>query len=48
MFYGASTGDMIGMNVIASILDEANFFGDSSGSDVNYGDVAKLHDSIMS
>lgn len=48
MFYGSSTGDMIGMNVIASILDEANFFGDSSGSDVNYGDVAKLHDSIMS
>ena len=48
MFYGASTGDMIGMNVIASILDEANFFGDSSGSDINYGDVAKLHDSIMS
>lgn len=48
MFYGASTGDMIGMNVIASILDEANFFGDSSGSDVNYGDVSKLHDSIMS
>lgn len=48
MFYGSSTGDMIGMNVISSILDEANFFGDSSGSDVNYGDVAKLHDSIMS
>lgn len=48
MFYGSSTGDMIGMNVIASILDEANFFGDSSGSDINYGDVAKLHDSIMS
>lgn len=48
MFYGASTGDMIGMNVIASILDEANFFGDSSGSDVDYGNVVKLHDSIMS
>jgi hypothetical protein len=48
MFYGSSTGDMIGMNVIASILDEANFFGDSSGSDVNYGDVVKLHDSIIS
>jgi hypothetical protein len=48
MFYGSSTGDMIGMNVIASILDEANFFGDSSGSDVDYGEVVKLHDSIMS
>jgi hypothetical protein len=48
IFYGADTGAMIGMNVIASILDEANFFGDSSGSDVNYGDVVKLHDSIMS
>jgi len=48
MFYGSSTGDMIGMNVISSILDEANFFGDSSGSDVDYGEVSKLHDSIMS
>lgn len=48
VFYGSSTGDMIGMNVIASILDEANFFGDSSGSDVDYGSVVKLHDSIMS
>lgn len=48
LFYGSSTADMIGMNVIASILDEANFFGDSSGSDVNYGDVVKLHDSIIS
>lgn len=48
IFYGASTGAMIGMNVIASILDEANFFGDSSGSDVDYGDVVKLHNSIMS
>lgn len=48
LFYGSNTGDMIGMNVIASILDEANFFGDSSGSDVDYGNVVKLHDSIMS
>lgn len=48
LFYGSSTGDMIGMNVIASVLDEANFFGDSSGSDVDYGNVVKLHDSIMS
>lgn len=48
IFYGSSAGDMIGMNVIASILDEANFFGDSSGSDVDYGSVVKLHDSIMS
>ena len=48
VFYGSSTGDCIGQNMIGSILDEANFFGDSSGSDVNYGDVAKLHDSIMS
>lgn len=48
LFYGSSTGDMIGMNVIASILDEANFFGDSSGSDIDYGNVVKLHDSIIS
>ena len=48
IFYGADTGAMIGMNVISSILDEANFFGDSSGSDVDYGNVVKLHDSIIS
>lgn len=48
IFYGASTSDMIGMNVIASILDEANFFGDSAGSEVDYGSVVKLHESIMS
>lgn len=48
LFYGSSTGDCIGQNMIGSILDEANFFGDSSGSDVDYGNVVKLHDSIMS
>lgn len=48
IFYGSSTGDCIGQNMIASILDEANFFGDSSGSDVDYGNVVKLHDSIIS
>lgn len=48
IFYGSNTGDCIGQNMIGSILDEANFFGDSSGSDVDYGNVVKLHDSIMS
>ena len=48
LFYGSSTGDCIGQNMIGSILDEANFFGDSSGSDVDYGNVVDLHESIMS
>lgn len=48
IFHGSTTGHMIGMNVIASILDEANFFGDSSGSDVDYGSVVELHNSIIS
>lgn len=48
MTYGTGTGDMIGTNVLMSILDEANFFGDSSGSAVDYGNVIELHQSIIS
>ena len=48
IFYGASTGDCIGMNVICSTIDEANFFGDSSGSEVDMGSVNELYNSILS
>lgn len=48
IFYGSSTGDMIGLNCISAIIDEANFFGDSSGSEVNMGDVEDLYKAVLS
>lgn len=48
VFYGSSTADMIGMNVISAIIDEANFFGDSSGSEVDLGTVEELYNSVLS
>lgn len=48
LFYGSSTADMIGMNVISAIIDEANFFGDSSGSEVDLGSVEELYNSVLS
>ena len=39
---------MIGMNVISAIIDEANFFGDSSGSEVDLGSVEELYNSVLS
>lgn len=48
VFYGSSTADMIGMNVISAIIDEANFFGDSSGSEVDLGSVEELYNSVLS
>lgn len=47
VFYGSSTADMIGMNVISAIIDEANFFGDSSGSEVDLGSVEELYNKIQ-
>ena len=48
IFYGSSTADMIGLNCISAIIDEANFFGDSSGSEVNMGDVEELYKAVLS
>ena len=52
IFYGSSTGDMIGMNVICAMIDEANFFGNSSsggsGMDVDMGAVGELYNSVLS
>ena len=48
IFYGSSTGDMIGLNCISAIIDEANFFGDSSGSEVDLGSVKDLYDAVLS
>ena len=48
IFYGSSTADMIGLNCISCVIDEANFFGDSSGSEVNLGAVEELYNSVLS
>lgn len=48
IFYGSSTADMIGLNCISAIIDEANFFGDSSGSEVDMGTVEELYNSVLS
>ena len=46
-FYGTGTGDAIGANVLASILDEANFFSDSGGDGSDYKEVADLHRALI-
>lgn len=48
IFYGSSTADMIGLNCISCIIDEANFFGNSSGSEVDLGSVEELYNSVLS
>lgn len=48
IFYGSSTADMIGLNCISAIIDEANFFGDSSGSEVDLGSVEDLYKAVLS
>ena len=48
IFYGSSTSDMIGLNCISAIIDEANFFGDSSGSEVDLGSVEELYNAVLS
>lgn len=48
IFYGSSTADMIGLNCISCIIDEANFFGDSSGSEVDLGTVEELYNAVLS
>ena len=45
--YGTGTGDAIGANVLASILDEANFFSDSGGDGTDYNEVANLHRALI-
>lgn len=45
--YGTGTGDAIGSNMIASLLDEANFFDNSSGDSTNFNEVADLHRALV-
>lgn len=45
--YGTGTGDSIGMNVILSVIDEANFFANSSGNSTSFAEVADLHRALV-
>lgn len=45
--YGTGTGDAIGSNMLCSLIDEGNFFGDSSGDGTDYKEVARLHRSLV-
>lgn len=47
-YFGTGEGDMIGVSMIASILDEANFKGDARGdSNSDLSAIQKLHNSIL-
>lgn len=47
-YFGTGEGDMIGISMIASILDEANFKGDTRGdSNSDLSAIQKLHNSIL-
>ena len=45
--YGTGTGDAISMNLLCSLLDEANFFSDSGGDSTDYSEVASLHRALV-
>ena len=45
--YGTGTGDAIGSNMICSLIDEGNFFGNSSGDSTDYSEVADLHRALV-
>lgn len=45
--YGTGTGDAIGSNMLCSLLDEANFFSNSSGESSDFNKVAELHRALV-
>ena len=47
-YFGTGEGDMIGISMLASILDEANFKGDARGdNNSDLSAIQKLHNSIL-
>lgn len=46
-YFGTGEGDMIGLSLAASILDEANFKGDARGDNTDLSAIQKLHSSIL-
>ena len=47
VLYGSGTGDAIGLDVAASLIDEANFFSDASGNSTDMSEVSDLHRSLI-
>ena len=45
--YGSGTGDALGLDVCCSLVDEANFFSDSSGNSTDMSEVSNLHRSLV-
>lgn len=45
--YGSGTGDAIGLDVVCSMVDEANFFSDASGNSTDMSEVSDLHRSLV-
>ena len=45
--YGSGTGDAIGLDVVCSMVDEANFFSDASGNSTDMTEVSDLHRSLV-
>ena len=45
--YGSGTGDAIGLDVVCSMVDEANFFSDASGNSTDMSEVSDLHRSLI-
>ena len=48
VLFGTGEGDMIGNNVIASIIDEANFKGDATGDSGSLTEMQKMHHAVLS
>lgn len=48
VIFGTGEGDMIGNNVISSIIDEANFKGDATGDAGSLTEIQKMHHSVLS
>lgn len=47
VLYGSGTGDALGLDLCASLVDEANFFSDASGNSTDMSEVADLHRSLI-
>lgn len=45
--YGSGAGDAIGLDVVCSMVDEANFFSDASGNSTDMTIVSELHRSLV-
>ena len=47
VMFGTGEGDMIGNNVLSTIIDEANFKGDATGDDGSLSEMQKMHSAVL-